>query len=74
MCTWGVGWAQRTYLLQDHNLVGCLQVLQLVGDQDARLVLQQTTDTPDTRHTGVSTYSTLCVRFSKPVFLSVYLS
>lgn len=37
-----------TNLLQDQDLVGCLQVLQLVGHQDTRLVLQQATDTPDT--------------------------
>lgn len=37
-----------TNLLEDQNLVGCLQVLQLVGHQDTRLVLQQATDTPDT--------------------------
>lgn len=39
-----------TNLLEDDNLVGCLQVLKLVGYQDTKLVLQQTADTPvDTR-------------------------
>lgn len=37
-----------THLLEDQNLIGCLQVLQLVGDQDTRLVLQHATDAPDT--------------------------
>lgn len=38
-----------THLFEDQNLVGCLQVLQLVGDQDTRLVLQHATDAPDAR-------------------------
>ena len=37
-----------TNLFKNHNLSGHLQVLQLVGDQDTRLVLQQAADTPET--------------------------
>ncbi|KAF3857371.1 hypothetical protein F7725_009230 [Dissostichus mawsoni] len=46
----GEGIGVDTDLLEDDNLVGCLQVLKLVGYQDTKLVLQQTADTPeDTR-------------------------
>lgn len=38
----------KAHLLENHNLVGCLQVLQLVGDQDARFFLQHATDAPET--------------------------
>ena len=40
-----------TDLLEDDNLVGCLQVLKLVGYQDTKLVLQQATDTPEDTQT-----------------------
>lgn len=49
---WIISLHINTNLLQDHNLVGCLQVLQLVGDQDPRLVLQEATDAPDGGHNG----------------------
>lgn len=39
-----------TNLLEDQNLVGSPQMLQLMGDQDTTLVLQQATDTPDHEH------------------------
>lgn len=45
----------KAHLLENHNLVGCLQVLQLVGDQDTRFVLQHATDTPETYTSGFST-------------------
>ena len=38
-----------TNLLEDQDLISLLQVLQLVGDQDPGLVLQQATDAPDPR-------------------------
>lgn len=37
---------KATNLLENQNLVGCLEVLQLVGDQDARLVPQHAADAP----------------------------
>lgn len=36
-----------TDLFEDDDLVRQMQVLQLVGDQDPRLVLQQAADAPD---------------------------
>ena len=45
VCVFGM--CRDTNLLEDQDLIGFLQVLQLVGDQDPGLVLQQATDAPD---------------------------
>ena len=43
--------SESTNLLEDDDLVGRLQVLKLVGDQDTTLVLQQAADTPEDTQT-----------------------
>ena len=45
-----------TDLLENQDLVGGFQVLQLMGDQDPGLVLQNTTDTPGETHMQTDKY------------------
>lgn len=48
---------KATNLLENQNLVGCLQVLQLVGDQDARLVFQHAADAPRDVETAANQFN-----------------
>ena len=58
LCDW-TGEEGSTDLLENQDLVCGFQVLQLMGDQDPGLVLQNTTDTPGETHMQTDKYASV---------------